>query len=35
MSLVAAGYAEVATVMHEIADALEGQAKPGRRRKSA
>jgi excisionase family DNA binding protein len=35
MSLVAAGYAEVAVVMHEIADALEAQAGPGRRRKSA
>ncbi|MGH2891112.1 MAG: helix-turn-helix domain-containing protein [Solirubrobacteraceae bacterium] len=35
MSLVAAGYAEVATVMHEIAAALEAQASPGRRRKSA
>ena len=35
MSLVAAGYAEVAAVMHEIADALEAQDSPGRRRKSA
>jgi excisionase family DNA binding protein len=35
MSLVAAGYAEVATVMHEIADALEAEASPRRRRKSA
>ena len=35
MSLVAAGYAEVAVVMHEIADALEAEAKPARRRKSA
>ncbi len=35
MSLVAAGYAEVAAVMHEIADALEAQASPRRRRKSA
>ena len=35
MSLVAAGYAEVATVMHEIADALETEASPRRRRKSA
>ena len=35
MSLVAAGYAEVGAVMHEIADALEAQASPGRRRKSA
>lgn len=34
MSLVAAGYAEVAVVMHEIADALEAEANP-RRRKSA
>ena len=35
MSLVAAGYAEVAVVMHEIADALEAQASPQRHRKSA
>ncbi|MGH2913832.1 MAG: helix-turn-helix domain-containing protein [Solirubrobacteraceae bacterium] len=35
MSLVAAGYAEVAIVMHEIAEALEAQAGPRRRRKSA
>jgi len=35
MSLVAAGYVEVAAVMHEIADALEAQDSPGRRRKSA
>ena len=34
MSLVAAGYAEVAVVMHEIADALEAHASPPRRRKS-
>jgi hypothetical protein len=35
MSLAAAGYAEVAAVMHEIADALEALVKPGQRRKSA
>jgi excisionase family DNA binding protein len=35
MSLVAAGYAEVAVVMHEIADALDAQNSPVRRRKSA
>ncbi len=35
MSLVAAGYAEVAVVMHDIADALETEASPARRRKSA
>jgi excisionase family DNA binding protein len=35
MSLVAAGYAEVAVVMHEIADALEAQSSPAQRRKSA
>jgi excisionase family DNA binding protein len=35
MSLVAAGYAEVAAVMQEIADALEAAAKRGQRRKSA
>ena len=35
MSLVAAGYAEVAVVMHEIADALDAQNTRVRRRKSA
>ena len=35
MSLVAAGYAEVAAVMNEIADALDAQTSPARRRKSA
>lgn len=35
MSLVAAGYAEVAVVMHEIADALQAKGSPARRRKSA
>jgi len=35
MSLVAAGYADVATVMNEIADTLEADAQPRRRRKSA
>lgn len=35
MSLIAAGYADVASVMHEIADALEADARPERRRKSA
>ena len=35
MSLVAAGYAEVAAAMHEIADALEAEARPQSQRKSA
>ena len=35
MSLIAAGYADVASVMHEIADALEADARPERRRQSA
>lgn len=35
MSLVAAGYADVAAVMHEIADALEADARPRQQRKSA
>jgi excisionase family DNA binding protein len=35
MSLVAAGYAEVGVVMHEIADALEAEASLRQRRKSA
>ncbi len=35
MSLVATGYAEVAVVMHEIADAVEAEAIPRRGRKSA
>jgi hypothetical protein len=35
MSLVAAGYAQVAVVMHEIADTLDAQNSPVRRRKSA
>lgn len=35
MSLIAAGYADVASVMHEIADALEADARPEPRQNSA